>query len=85
VDELGPRLNWYLERVHDHLAHVPEYFYPPKAACNTSFMRQWLIREISSELSNVPAGAAFEKAAENLRACVRSICFTLVPADEAAS
>ena len=71
VDELGPRLNWDLERIHDHLAHVPEYFYPPKAACNTNFMRQWLIREISSELSNAPAGRAFEKAAESLRRLVR--------------
>ncbi len=51
---LGKRFTWDLERIYDHLAHVPPDLYPNDVSCNTDWLRQWLVEEISSVMRADP-------------------------------
>jgi hypothetical protein len=62
---LAERYNSDLERVYEHLAHVPPGFYPPY--CYTHFMSQCIVLEIASRFGRAPCQEDLADATEAWR------------------
>jgi len=52
---IGPRYRWDLERICEHLSHIPAFMYDRRPLnCNTEFIRQWIVQEINETMGQVP-------------------------------
>ncbi len=75
ANRLGERYNWDLERIYDHLSHVPPGFYASchpgmPCYCDTDWLGQYIVRIIADRLVEAPAMAAIEERAAKWRSLV---------------
>lgn len=70
VNRLGARCNWDLERIYDHLSHVPPGFYNPP--CNTDWLGQCILKTIAARFAIAPAAEAIAERASKWRSLVDS-------------
>jgi hypothetical protein len=50
VSLLGPHFNWNLERIYEHLAHMPPFLYGQQLDSNTDYLCQWLVTTVAERL-----------------------------------
>jgi hypothetical protein len=64
MEHLGGRFQWNLERMYEHIAHVPPFLYEGDLNCNTDFLCEWLLEEVVGRLAKAPAPDQIEPTKE---------------------
>ncbi len=52
IELLGPHMGWNLERMYEHLAHMPPFLYGQQLDCNTDYLCQWLVATVAERLGS---------------------------------
>ncbi len=51
---VGPRFGWNLERMYEHLSHIPPFLHTDDLACNTEQLCDWLVSAVAQRLGEPP-------------------------------